>query len=132
MTLSETVVAIAKADAALDALISGRMFPTQIPASVLAPLLLYFLISGSGHATHDDAATDPVTDLKTTQIQFTSMASTPTEAKAICAALHTALHAGQGASYQITEYSGPRASYEQAANLHRCDLDLTFIHSLAV
>lgn len=135
MTLSETIVARVEADATFKTLAGGRIFAVQIPASTLAPLVVFVPVGGETYPTHDDIATPPGGDLRSTQIQFSTYGHTRTEVARLSSALHNAIHAGQSSAvdgYLVVSAEGPRESYEDAANLHRCDLDLTFVHSLTV
>lgn len=95
MTLNLDTALYAKLSqtAGISALVSDRIYPTDIPAAATLPLVVYTEVSSSGIFTHDEAVG---AGLFYARYQVDSYGSTHASATALAAAIHSALHGFTG------------------------------------
>lgn len=118
-----TLVALLKNDYPLDTLISGRIWPDEVPANIPRPVTLpytifYLFANPVIQNMHGDVV------VSKPRIQFSTYAEHYGEAKAVTDALKTALQSGAW----VVVLEDERAPVESASGLYRRDLDTRIPH----
>lgn len=135
MDLSEKILQVLSADAALVALVQDRIFPVVGPTELAAPALLYTIVTGFDLGeTHDDGTASAAT-LAATTVQFTAYSLTRDSALIIQRRVLAAMRLAQEAGTFAVHVSAPvRETVETPAGLRlfRADIDVTVDHTLSV
>ena len=96
-TIEEALVAILNANAAFNALVAGRLYPSFIPQTAARPAVAYQRISHIEAMAHTGYA-----GMAQTRVQFTIDAQTYASAKAVAAALRAAVRGYRGTAAGVT------------------------------
>jgi len=119
----KTLVALLKADSPLASLISGRLWPDQVPADIARPVttpytIFYLFANPVVQNLHGEVV------VSKPRIQFSTYAEHYGEAKAVTDALKTALATGSW----VVVLEDERAPVESVSGLYRRDLDTRIPH----
>lgn len=124
MNVDPEISSVLSAASPVVAIVSTRLYPLVAPQDSDTPYVVWQRISTVVDGAHDS---DGTVELHRSLFQFSCFADTFAEVDALAAAVRTALLAGSIGQTSIEE--GRRDTVEQAARLHRADLDIVFYHS---